>query len=201
MTWRIHLMPMSGTGANRFDPRIPKYLAEFGAAQWQIVDYGSQDVALVALDADSATHSTLTAHSDVLTVPANLENTPSAGAVTTTRNALEALNIPGGWVNTSTAWRTIVRVVVGMFLWNQRYWVIRSGNVGNGRQSILDGVSLDSTVSQIPAASRTDMNAAATSLGVDTSSITGATTVRQALQIIGQQFATTPYKFDEAFTV
>jgi hypothetical protein len=201
MTWRIHLLPMTGGGTSHLDPRVPKYLAEFGAGQWQLVDYGSQDVCFVALDADAATHSALTAHADVLTVPANLDNTPGAGAVTTTRNALEALDIPGGWVTTSTPWRTVVRVVVGMFLLNQRFWVIRGNNIGNGRHSLLDGVDLDMTVADIPQAARQDLQEAALSLELDTSEVTGATTIREMLRIIGQQFAARPYVFDAAFVV
>lgn len=203
MTWRIHLMPMTGTGANRFDPRVPKYISEFGAFQWQLVDYGSQDDCVVALDADATTHSTLTAHADVLTVPANLDNTPGAGAVTTTRAALEAMQIPAGWVTTSVTWRTIVRVVVGMMILNQRFWVIRGGNIGDGRHSIFDGVDLDSTVGDIPAAARADLTEAATSapLSLDVSGIGLSTTIRAMLQNLGLQMSARPYTFDAAFIV
>lgn len=202
MTWRIHLMPMVGTGSSRFDPRVPKYKNEFGAFHWQgPVDYGSQDACFVALDADATTHSTLSAHADVLTVPANLDSNPTAGAVTTTQNALEALSIPAGWVNTSLTWRTIVRVVIGMFVLNQRYWVISGNELGNGRRSIFDNVNLNSTVSQIPAQARAWLDAAAASMNLDTSGITGSTTIRQMLQIFGQQFAANPYTFDPDFVV
>lgn len=201
MTWRIHLMPMTGTGANRFDPRVPKYVSEFGAFQWQLVDYGSMDSCFVALDADTTTHNTLTAHSDVLTVPANLDNTPGAAAVTTTQNALEALQIPNGWVNTSRTWRTIVRVVIGMFILNQRFWVQRGNTIGDGRHSIFDGLNLDSTVGQLSQAVRDDLEIVCTGLEIDTSAITGATTIRAMLQNFGLQFAARPYVFDPTFTV
>ncbi len=201
MTWRIHLMPMTGTGSSRLDPRVPKYVSEFGAFQWQLVDYGSQDACLAAVDADATTHSTLSAHADVLTVPANLDANPGSGAVTTTQNALEGLSIPAGWVSTSLTWRTITRVVIGMFLLNQRYWVVAGNALGNGRQSIFDDVNLSSTVSQIPAQKLNLLTEAANSLGLDSSTITGSTTIRQMLFSFGQQFANRPYTFDAAFVV
>lgn len=194
-------MPMTGTGSSHVDPRVPKYVAEFGSAQWQLVDYGSQDACLVAVDADATTHATLTAHADVLTVPANLDSNPSAAAVTTTQNALEALTIPAGWVTTSLTWRTIVRVVIGMFVLNQRYWVIAGNTIGNGRRSIFDSVNLASTVGQMPAQERAILQQAANSLTLDTSGISGSTTIRQMLQIFGQQFATRAYTFDPSFVV
>lgn len=202
MTWRIHLMPMTGTGSSHLDPRIPKYKSEFGAFQWQgPVDYGSQDACIIAIDTDAAVQTTLSAHADDTAVPANLDSSPSAAAVTTTQSALEALAIPAGWVNTSLTWRTIVRVVLGMFILNQRYWVISANQLGNGRRSIFDNVSLSSTVSQIPAQARAWLDQAAASMNLDSSSITGATTIRQMLQIFGQQFAANAYTFDPAFVV
>lgn len=202
MTWRIHLMPMTGTGSSHLDPRVPKYVSEFGAFQWQgPVDYGSQDACFIAIDTDAATQATLSAHADDLAVPANLDNTPGTGAVATTQAALEALDIPAGWVNTGLTWRTIVRVVLGMFILNQRYWVISANQLGNGRRSIFDNVNLSSTVSQIPAQARAWLDEAAASMNLDSSGITGATTIRQLLQNFGQQFAANPYTFDAAFVV
>lgn len=201
MTWRIHLMPM----VDITDPkpqRIPKYRSEFGAFPWQgPVDYGSMDACFVALDADATTHSTLTAHSDVLTVPANLDNTLSAGAVTTTQNALEALTIPAGWVNTSRTWRFVVRVVIGMFILNQRFWVQRGNTIGNGQHSIFDGVNLESTVGQLSQSVRDDLEIVCAGLSLDTSAITGSTTIRAMLQNFGLQFSARPYTFDPAFVV
>jgi hypothetical protein len=200
VTWRIHLMPMTPTGRN--GSREPKYRSEFGSFLWQgPIDYGSMDACIIALDADATTHATLTAHSDVLTVPANLDGTPSAAAVTTTRTALDALQIPSAWVNTSRTWRTIVRVVIGMFILNQRFWVQRGNTIGNGQHSIFGGLSLDATVSQIPAGARADLDIVCASLALDTSAITGSTTIRAMLQNFGLQFANTPHLFDPTFTV
>ena len=194
-------MPMVNITVPRVG-RAPKYQSEFGSLPWQgPVDYGSQDACFIAIDADATTQATLAAHADDLAVPANLDATLTAGQVTTTQNALEALTIPAGWVNTSRTWRVVCRVVIGMFILNQRYWVISGNELGNGRRSIFDNVNLSNTVSQIPAQARAWLDQAATSMGLDTSGITGSMTIRQMLQNLGLQMANRPYTFDPAFQV
>lgn len=196
--WRVHLMPMTGTGSSRLDPRIPKYLAEFTNDYWQLVDYGSQDVCLVALNASNTVHTTLGGNSDVYTFPEDMSGNPTGGGVAQLNDAFESLSIPGNWINASFSYGTILRRIIGMFILNQRYWVIRGNTAGNGRHSILDA-GLNATVDQV--GSVTDLNSAASSLGLDSSGVTGSTLIREMLRIFAAQFDTRPYTFDPGFIV
>lgn len=200
MTWQIHLMPMTGTGSSRLDPRVPKYMAEL-VGEWQSLDYGSQDVCLVAMDGTEAEHQVLTDHADVMTVPADLNANLTSGQVTAAQAALETLRIPAGWINTTFTWREVVRIVCGMFVLNGRVWVLQAVRGVLGRSSILNGRPLTTQVNQLPSGLRTDITTAAGDLGLDLSGITLTTTLRTALHTLGVQFLSRPYVFAPNFTV
>lgn len=179
MTTRWYLLPIIGTGITRADGRRPKYIADLGIRPWSMMDYGLLPVAILMADVTAQQHTDLTANSDVRAIPLNLDSTVGAGAVTATRNALEALSIPGNWVGASTTWRVVLRTTAGLFQFAQRV---------HGRFGVTlleSGVTLDTTWTQLPQGAKDILLTTAQELGIDTSQATGSTTLRQIFKAFG----------------
>ena len=168
------VVPIVGSGT-RADPYVPKYIPALGV-EWQWRDL-PRNWGIVWANASPAQESAVGANADAIVVPP-LDNTI---ALTATKNALEALNVPAQWLTAGMTYRTVLRVIVGMANFAQTC-------DGMGLQLTLAG-NLDKTLSQFSAQTRTILANASDSLGLDRSSITGSTTVRETLRIMGQQFA------------
>jgi hypothetical protein len=157
----------------------PKYIKDLG------VDYFCcrlDDVGVVNASTSGAQDSSVSANADAILIPP-LDNTIGAGALAQVQSALEGLNVPAQWVQVGMSYRTVVRVVCGF-----AQLVQRTTGLNNANRIRLAG-NLDKTMAQIPAAMRTTLQQAADDLNLDRSGITGATTLREALRIVGQQFA------------
>ncbi len=163
------------TRPNGLVVRQEKYIPALGVDR-SLVDFGAN--AIVWANTTPAQDATLGGHVDVIVVPP-LDNTI---ALTATQNALESLNIPAQWLTAGMTYRTVLRVVIGM----AAFYIKAVDQFGAALP--LAG-NLDKTLSQLSAAVRTALANSSDALGLDRSSITGATTVREALRIIGQQFA------------
>jgi len=178
MATRIYLMPMLEVG----NGRAPKYMAspinQTGlAVRWSGMDFGYEPLALVAADVTPAQHTALAANADVLAVPVDLQSSPGVGAVTTIQTYLESYNVPADWVNTTLTYAQILKRASVMFQLAQRL----HGILGNVR--LFGGaVTLSSTLASLPASARQSLLDAAASFGWDTSSLAGASTVREALK-------------------
>jgi len=157
-------------------------------ARWK--DYGFGTSCLVVADVTTEQHAVLAAHEDVIAVPANIDNYIPAAALPTVEAKLESLAIPGDWVTTSHTYRDVLRMTAHLFLLAQRY----NGMTGHHFTEITDQ-TLDRLVSEIPTQIRQDLNAAAQSLGYDTSMIQGSWTLRRALRELAQQWGDTPVLF------
>jgi hypothetical protein len=180
MATQLYVMPITGTGAVG-DPRRPKYAdTDLAGVAWAAMDFGNQPIMLVA----TATNAALGAEVDVLTVPLNLDQNLSAGAVTTVQNYLEAHFMPADWVSTAYTYRQVVRYVACAFQIFQRCQ-------GMGLAQLMDGssVTLSTTFASLPANVRTILLNAAVSLNFDTSSLSGASTLRQIIKALMVQFA------------
>lgn len=190
MAFRLYIVPIVGTGT-KSDPRAPKYLLDgtlTAGVAFSAVDYGIEPWVVLGADLSGADDTALTGKADVMALPFDLTPTLTAGQVTTVQNKLEAINVPAGWVSTSLTWTQVVRVVLGMFSFMQRFTAIQS-NV-----SIFgSGVTLETTIGALSQNTRDNLSLAATSLGLSTSAITGTTTIRQALKILADQFGNRPY--------
>ncbi len=164
------------TRPNGLVVRQEKYIPALGVDR-QMVDFGANGI--VWANTTPAQDTTLGANADVIVIPP-LDNTI---ALVATQNALETLNIPAQWLTAGMTYRTVLRVVVGM----AAFYIRAVDNFG----AVLPlAGNLDKTLSQLSAAVRSALASASDSLGLDRSQITTATTVREALRIIGQQFAT-----------
>jgi len=167
------IVPIEGSGT-KADPRRPKYIPALGV-QWAMCDL--DEAAIVWAATSPAQDTAVEANADATLIPAlqTLVN------VAQTQTALEALNIPAQWVTSAMTYRTVLRVVVGIAQFIQR-------TDGLGQKLTLAG-RLDLTMAQIPVAIRDALIAAADSMNIDRSEITGTTTVREALRNLGEQFA------------
>lgn len=181
MTMRIYLMPLSGAGTYK-DPRLPKYSTSFNSG-WSMLPYGPEPYCIVASDTNNTVHTNITANSDVRAFPDDLDSTLTGGARTQIVNTLEAGSVPAQWVTTGMTYRTVLRRLSGIFQMLQ--------NV-NGRGFRFLQAALDDPLSSLPLNVRTAMQAAATTLNLDTSGITLSQTLRTVLGNFGNQFASRP---------
>lgn len=166
------LLPMEGAGT-KADPRREKYIPALGVAR-AIVDH--DDVAVVWADTSPAQEAVLVLNPDVFLVPALDQQI----ALTATQNALETFNIPAQWVTAGMTYREVLRGIIGMAQLIQR-------TQGLGVKFRLAG-KLDRTIGSLAANVQQVLADAADSMGLDRSNVTGATTVRSALWILGKQF-------------
>lgn len=164
----------------------PKYTdqgalgAGWNVGPWQAMDYGLENVFVVAMDLTAQNHTTLMAQPDVLGVPSPIDATVSAQALNTVQTKLEAGNIPADWVTTAMTYRQVMSRVLRIITFMQRY----RGIFG---QLFAAGATLDTRVNQIPVNARNALTAAAVSFGANTTGIGGTTLLRQALVIVADQ--------------
>jgi hypothetical protein len=169
------IVPIEGSGI-RHDARRPKYVPALGVA-WAMVDFG--DTAIVWANSTSAQEAIVGANSDAFVVPP----ADNAVSVSATKSALEALSVPAQWVTAGMTYRMVLRVVVGMA---QLVQYVRDAL---GQTSLVVAGHLDDTFNSLPIGVRGALTQAAVAFGVDTSGLSGASTLRQILFNFGQQCA------------
>ena len=187
MAFRLYLIPIIGAGV-KGDARRPKYLGDGTiASPWSGMDYGLDRWMVVGADLSVADDSTLAGQPDVLALPVNLALQLTAPQVTTMQAALEAINLPAGWVDTTFTWQQVVRIVLGVLSFMQRFAAL------SGASLFPTGVTLATTVGGLAVSARTNLLQAAMELGLDTSGVTGSSTLRQVLKNVGTQLQARPY--------
>jgi hypothetical protein len=167
---RFYVVPKVGSGTFA-DPFRAKYFRELGV-QFSAMDYGKEDSMLVGAEVTGAQHTTLAANLDVIAIPTALDNNVSSAALTTIQNKLEGLKIPAGWVTTSHTYRQVVGAVGRIFMLMQRFDGLHM------RTFFGSDITLDTRINQLTVQQRTDLQTAASSLGLDTSFVTGPMTIR-----------------------
>jgi hypothetical protein len=176
---KYFVVPTIGTGAMK-DGWRPKYIAALSVA-WHAIDIF--DSMVVAADTTSAQDASISANADAILVPP-LDNTVS---VTATKNALESINVPAHWVTAGMTYRQVLRVICGF---GQLLHQVEA-QIG---EITLAG-NLDKTLGQLSASVRTALAQASDNLGLDRSTVTGTTLLRDALKVAGQQLAVTSLGF------
>jgi hypothetical protein len=161
------------------DPRGDQLLA---GVPYEYILFGLEPTMLIALDVTAAQHTTLTANSDVTTVPVNIDNTLGAN-LATVQAALEALHIPADALAAGTTYRQVLRGIIGIFRVAQRFH-----NQAN-TQIFPAGITLSTPLSDLSQAVRTKLQQAATDLGYDYSGLTLASTLRDVLKALANQAA------------
>jgi hypothetical protein len=199
MAFRLYIVPVVGSGTSH-DARRPKYfksdatgagLVGLVTGAWSGMDYGFEPWMVVGADLSISDDSLVVGQIDAFAIPFDLAPALSVAQVTNVQNKLESMNVPAGWVTTALTWLQVVRTVLGMFSLIQRYAGIHGVN-----GLFTGGVNLNSTISALPVQVRQDFNAAATSQGLDTSAITGTTTIRVALKLLADQMQSRQYNFN-----
>ena len=151
------------------------------APNWGRVRYGDDMLCVASVDISPAEHAVLVAHSDVLSLPENLNSNMSAGAVAQAQTKLEALRVPADWVSTSFTYKQFVHRVAAIFLFAQRFR-------GHAKELLFSaGVTLNTQFNELPQAKRIKLKEAAESMNLDTSSLTATSTIRQILKAMAVQ--------------
>jgi len=190
MIIRYYILPIEEIG----NARGPKYLKwRFGTGtldvQWSCKDFGLTNQMLCAVNAEQVDHDVLLAQTDIVKIPANLDNNVTTGALSATREALEDLGIPGNWINTSHTYRDVVRFVAGLFFFAQRHHAL------HGQEIKPSGLNLNNTWSDLSSAWRQNLRTTADTFEYNYSNVTGSTTMRIILKSLGDQWGNTPIEF------
>lgn len=184
MAHRFYIVPIVDSGEGFTARRDPAYITAAGAVVVRSISYGGEPYALVLVrvDDEGQQHAEIAAHTDVVVVPANIQNNIAVNAVDNVKAALETLNIPSDWVTTDFNYRQILRLIAGIFVFAQRYY-------GQNELRLFRGsFTLETRFNQLSAAERNRLTTCANSLNYDTSSLNGTSTIRQILRFMGQQF-------------
>jgi hypothetical protein len=184
----LFLTPKIGTGAYT-SPYRPKYTdpgslgagIDLAPGSWAAMDYGFEALFLVKADLTTTQRTALSAQTDVLMVPANLDSTVSAAALARIQSTLEAANLPAEWVTTALTYRQVLRRVRRVITFMQRW----QGMFGD--RVFVNGITLDTRWNQLPANIQQRLRDVAASLTLDTSSITNNTTLRTILRVVADQ--------------
>jgi len=193
MTQRMYIIPIVhiDIGEGSFY-NVPKYfrhrmnpdsLPELAGVNYAWETWLNEDVAIIVADVDDTQHTLVNGQADVVTIPP-LDNTiPTVAVRNRVRTVLENNNIPGTWVIVGMAYRSIVRIVLGMFQFHNR--VVRL----IGRRLFDGTLNLTLTIADLSIPMQDALAQAAADLFLDYSAVTGATTLRQLLKGMGDQFA------------
>lgn len=160
-----------------------KYVQDMVGLKPTIRGYGAEGFALVVVDVSSLDHGIISGNADVLSFPENLDGTPNASARSQAITALEARNIPAGWINAGITWRQILRTVAK---------IIRITKDLNGAANLLgrlfaDGRTFSTQFQDLPQPMRQRMIAFAQAKGWDTSGLSNTSTLRQILKFLADQ--------------
>lgn len=190
MAFRLYLVPIVGAGTKP-DPRRPKYFADGTiTAPWTGMDYGIEAWMVVGADLSTQDDLTVTGEPDAFALPFDLSQPLTSQQVTNVQNKLEAIKLPANWVDTTFTWQQVVRIVLGILLFMQRFSAI------NGNVSLFaTGATLNSPISSLSVAVRNNLSQAAAEMNLSTAGIAGSTTIRQALKALGTQLQTIPFAF------
>jgi hypothetical protein len=183
MAANVYLMPSVGLSTKE-DPQRAAYQADIAAvAEYAQTRYGGEPTHLVAVkDIPADLHATISADATCLALP-DLDAVVGT-RLTATRNKMEGWNIAASWVTADMPYRQVVRVTYIFFQ-------IATRLLGMGRPNLFQaGVSLDTTFGGLPAGVRQDLKDVAASFDppLDTSQVTGTTTVRQLYKGLADQF-------------
>jgi len=193
MTVRVYVLPMVIIPVGDRNYRVPKYigarnppLVGLENITYNCMDYGMEDVCILIADVTIAQHNLLSAQTDVLSAPQNIDNNLTAGAVTTVKNFLELLHIPADWVSTADTYRDVLRLVGWLFQFMQRVHGIFQEKL------FVAPNTLSTTYSQLSVGMQAALLQAAQSFAFNTTGLQASTTLRVILKNLADQFNARP---------
>lgn len=172
MAIRYYLVPVIGNGFTAKTGWRPKYFIDLTAVKYRTLFYGWLPTALIQADVDQATHDTIVANSDVVSLPENLSQTIN---LTVVQNIFTSRDIPASWLNAGLTYLQVLRRLEALFNFATKY------------QSFLAHKMLraiwanDVTLAGLPGFLQADLQEAADFFGVDTAGVTGSTTVEELM--------------------
>jgi hypothetical protein len=175
-----YIVPKIGTGV-KGDGFRPKYIdGTIASNTWTATDLGMESLMVVWADTTPEEDAAIDAQTDAARIPP-LDN-QIGGALTKVSNVLEAANLPANWITATNTFREVLRACLWMTQLMQRLQ-------GQGIRIFGGGVTLSSTFGSLPANVRSALIEAATFFHLDTSAVTGSTTLRAILRGAMVQFS------------
>lgn len=178
------LVPCIRNGEAIPNSRCPKYFAGSGV-EWSLMDYGLIPICLIAADVTTAQHNSVSAQPDVVSIPQNLDSQIGAN-LATVRSRIEQLRIPGNWAQATDTYRTLLRMIGGLFQFAQRHHGLHNQII------VPDNINLNQTWGDLPLAWRQNLAATAASFDYDTSGVTASTPIRTILKALADAWGSTP---------
>jgi hypothetical protein len=192
MPRELFLVPMEGSGT-RIDPVRGKYVRDAQVTAAGCLRYSRADHAIVMIDATQSYLDSVAAQPDTtrLATEINLESVLTAGQANNVKTVFENLFIPDLFANAGDTRRKVIRGVIGMFLFSQRM----EGRLGSGwkEKAQSRGVTLDSTWTSFPQVLKDEFVGVRDSFGWSNLPVTGASTLREILKAISDQFTQTEF--------
>ena len=147
--------------------------------------YGSDDVCIVrAKDISVADHNTVSAYPDVLSIPLNINNNLTAGAVTAAQNFLESLYIPADWVNTNRTYKQVLKIVAALFAFNEQWSKLTLGS-----SPFKENLDLSTQYNQLTLNVRNRIKQIFDDNAIDRSALTATSTLREGLKLFATSYA------------
>lgn len=171
---------MIGNGFTAKTGWRPKYFIDLTGEKYSTLFYGWMPHALIQADLDQPTHDSIVANPDVEVLPANLNQTINLSAVQT---ILSDRDIPISWLNSSLTYLQVLRRLEALFNFARKYQ-------GYLAHKMIRAVWVnDVTLNQLPGFLVSDLQEAADFFSLDTTGITGTTTVEELMVNFAAQLA------------
>jgi len=186
-TYRFYMATTIGTGtrADPFRAALTDFIVADGTQDFWSWFNPTHSVQFCLAWCDPTLHTTIAADSRVTVLSPQWDdvNTHLDDLVGTipsgTQTALETNGIPVAWIDASTTYRDVWR-------WLSKRHIFSQSLIGTGDTNVVNFIknNLDTTVGSLSAAVRNAGQNWMTNHGLDTSWITGTTTVRQVVKFI-----------------
>lgn len=154
---------------------------ELAGVEKVMSDYGLIDVGLVAANVTPTQIAYLNGLTDIIVIPANIDNTIGAN-LSTVRSKLAAFGIPSVSITSGDTYRKALREISGQFEFMQYLTALTGVNPTSLNPNVLA-----ITYASLPQNWKTALQQTATRLGYSTAGITGSSTMSDILISVGNQ--------------
>ena len=189
---RFYILPIErNTEGNARGPKYFKWrFSDTGIdCRWSMKDYGSIDMAVLAADILQADHDALVLNADVYAFPENLDPAMTLAERQALNTYIEAHGIPGDWLAPGDTFRSVLRVITGMFFYLQRVLAI----IGYPTDPYA-GLTLNTQYRNIPNPLHDAMSQAAGELGY-TWNVANNDQIRKIFKLMSDEWGSQPIYF------